>query len=142
MDRENYWKGRSPATEIDSCVNVHLVPGDIICPKCGGKGIYPVELDDIRERCDKCWREGKLDWIEMAMGKEDPYAGYSTSSSSISQSSYTAVRHNWEDDVESPLDKYTDLFAEKLKEAVDRDIMEMLKNVFGTKYKKEKEAYF
>lgn len=144
MDRENYWKGRSEAVEIHPSFNIRLKAGDCICPKCGGKGIYPVELDDPKERCDKCWGEKKLDWIEMAMGKADPYAGMSasSSSSSISNSSYTVVRKNWKEDFESPFDKYIADYAKKLREEIDKYIMGMLRYTFGTKYKKEKEAYF
>ncbi|MHA1816275.1 MAG: hypothetical protein ACTSX1_09735 [Candidatus Heimdallarchaeaceae archaeon] len=142
LDRENYWKGRSEAVEIESYINVCLVPGDIICPKCGGKGIYPVELDDIRERCDKCWREGKLDWIEVAMGKPDPYAGLSTSCSSSSISPTTYSDPEDQNPFEKHLQDYVDKMSNDLQDYIDKDILGMFKYVFGTKYKKEKEVHF
>lgn len=136
LDRENYWKGRSAPAEIEPNINVHLVPGETICPKCGGKGIYPVELDDPRERCHKCWGEKKLDWIEMAMGKQDPYAGLSTSCSSSSISQSTKKPY------EKYLQEYVDKMGEQMKLNIDRDIIGMFKYIFGTKYKKEKEVHF
>ena len=47
-----------------------LLPGEEICPDCSGTGL----AEDYRKyqfppMCGKCWGAGKLDWIQMAMGK-------------------------------------------------------------------------
>lgn len=48
---------------------IELVEGEYKCPECEGDGIvmgdYP--YSDV---CPKCLGEGKLDWIENAMGKK------------------------------------------------------------------------
>ena len=48
-----------------------LKEGEIICPKCNGTGgIDDGCLDeDLIKTCTKCLGDGKLDWIEAAMGK-------------------------------------------------------------------------
>jgi hypothetical protein len=142
LDRENYWKGRSKATQVDSCVNVHLDAEDTICPECEGYGRLPkgeITAFMMPQACDKCWGDKKFDWVERITGKATPeWAGQSTScsSSSISQSSFT---EDWE--TQKPFKKHLqdhiDKMAEQIRHSVDKDILEMLKNVFGTKYKKE-----
>ena len=39
-----------------------LKEGEVICPECEG-----VEFDDYR--CPKCHGYGKLDWVEIIVGK-------------------------------------------------------------------------
>jgi DnaJ-class molecular chaperone len=47
-----------------------LKEGEIICPKCNGTGgIESGSLRDAAKTCRKCFGDGKLDWIEAAMGK-------------------------------------------------------------------------
>lgn len=55
-----------------------LNPGDVICYKCKGKGSSEHEpiLSDMHNgywkmQCDICHGEGKLDWIENIVGKEE-----------------------------------------------------------------------
>lgn len=52
-----------------------LEEGEVFCPKCNGGGSYPykfVKLEDPKYcRCNKCLGTGKLDWIEVCMGKRD-----------------------------------------------------------------------
>jgi hypothetical protein len=70
---------------------IELYEGEELCPKCKGKGeTYNLQNDwGVKwQMCDRCWGEGKLDWIEMAMGKKQPMFG-SSSSSSVSSSSST-----------------------------------------------------
>jgi len=44
--------------------NLELKEGELICPECGGVG-------DIGSfMCSRCHGVGKLDWIQMIMGKE------------------------------------------------------------------------
>jgi len=51
-----------------------LEEGEVFCPKCNGGGSYPykfVKLEDPKYcRCNKCLGTGKLDWIEMCVGKK------------------------------------------------------------------------
>lgn len=48
-----------------------LKEGEVICPKCNGEGkIYGVDYS--YKMCSKCWGVGKLDWIELAMGRKRP----------------------------------------------------------------------
>jgi len=74
---------------------IELLPGEEICPKCDGVGeTLPPDKDDhygVR-MCDRCWGDGKLDWIEMAMGKPIRPRYGSSSSSSMSSSIETTKR--------------------------------------------------
>ena len=65
----------------------------IICDKCDGVGEYHHEKWKFKVTCDKCWGDGKLDWIEKIMGKECPWneSGMSSSSTSSVSSSYTST---------------------------------------------------
>ena len=52
---------------------LELLPGEEICPNCKGSGEEPGNfVEGFRITCHKCWGDGKLDWIEMAMGKPFP----------------------------------------------------------------------
>jgi len=66
---------------------IKLNKGEIICPECNGIGIYstsvnyhtveyrnekiniPTHID--RNECSKCKGEGKLDWVENLVGKNN-----------------------------------------------------------------------
>ena len=87
LDRKGYWEKHETEEDAATRLGIHLRADEHICPRCKGKGLYPIESDYFRERCDKCWGAKKLDWVEMAMGKPDPMAGMSCSSSSCSSSS-------------------------------------------------------
>ena len=68
---------RVDETELDNIYGIELLVGEVICPKCNGKdklGRFAL--------CDRCWGTGKLDWIELAMGKEMPFQLSGTSASS------------------------------------------------------------
>lgn len=51
-----------------------LEEGEVICPKCEGGGSFPkkfAKLEDPYYRCcHKCLGAGKLDWIELCVGKK------------------------------------------------------------------------
>ena len=50
-----------------------LKEGEEACPVCKGKG-YTCDKDDKYDNtrtCWKCWGHGKLDWIELVVGKRD-----------------------------------------------------------------------
>lgn len=57
-----------------------LTLGEVKCKKCGGKGL--VAVNDLPKplecMCPKCFGTGKLDWVEVVVGKR----GFSTSTSS------------------------------------------------------------
>ena len=82
MDRESHWEKQETEGEAAERLGIDLKEGEEICPKCRGKGLYPVNTDYHRERCHICWGAKKIDWIEKIMGKPDPMAGMSCSSSS------------------------------------------------------------
>lgn len=68
---------RVEESELDNIYGIELLSGEVICPKCNGKdklGRFAL--------CDRCWGTGKLDWIELAMGKEMPFQLSGTSASS------------------------------------------------------------
>ena len=49
-----------------------LNPGEVICPKCKANNI--VEKGNLMVwGCDKCQGVGKLDWIEVVVGKNPIY---------------------------------------------------------------------
>ena len=64
--------------------------GEVLCPKCNGSCVGEWE-QPAYSSCEKCWGSGKLDWIELATGKERPCA-VSGRSSSSSRSSSTSSR--------------------------------------------------
>ncbi len=52
-----------------------LKPGEVICPDCNGTG-----QSNEKDRstitligCDKCLGAGKLDWVEVVVGKRPKY---------------------------------------------------------------------
>jgi len=47
--------------------------GEVICDECDGKGEVQYQIDECQStevRCPKCFGDGKLDWVENAMGKK------------------------------------------------------------------------
>jgi len=47
-----------------------LKEGEIICPKCEGKGCFSVPGEpELLKACSKCLGAGILDWIEAIVGK-------------------------------------------------------------------------
>ncbi len=97
----------SAASDSNSSLSSEIVEeseleeGEVICNKCNGKRRirtdkpkwWQLRLTEIESLCPKCWGDGKLDWIENAVGKKRPYWGHvsssSPSSSSLSSSSTT-----------------------------------------------------
>jgi len=47
-----------------------LLPGEVICDKCDGKGWRQTDLWE--NQCEKCWGAGKVDWISHIMGAPPP----------------------------------------------------------------------
>jgi len=45
-----------------------LKEGETICPECKGKGHFQDDHNNI-QTCEKCKGYGKLDWVEMVVGK-------------------------------------------------------------------------
>ena len=125
LGRKSYWETFEAEKEAAARLGIHLNPGECICPRCEGTGRYPVGSDYHKDRCDKCWEAKKLDWIEVAMGKPDPYEGMSVSMSSHSSSSSSSPKFRplkksqWEKEFEES----SRIFAEELKEWVDQEII-------------------
>lgn len=53
---------------------IELKEGERFCTKCDGKGCIPIKkkegLRTVMLKCDKCLGDGKIDWIEEAIGKK------------------------------------------------------------------------
>lgn len=84
-----------------------LKEGEIICPKCNGTGgIDDGYLDeDLIKTCGKCYGDGKLDWIELAMGKPSSMKRYSTRDFNQTM---------------------LDFVAEQMAEQIDKEILETI----------------
>lgn len=60
-----------------------LNPGEVLCSACDGKGYYiqknlPDKIYYFKElniECPTCYGAGKLDWIEVVVGKRKPNLG-------------------------------------------------------------------
>lgn len=102
----NYMNGEiinpSPPPEtilapIQKEIEVDEDRGEIICPRCEGRGAIDVARMDGSLTggtciCDKCWGKGKLDWIEQATGVEPPnYYGSSGTSGSVGVSGFAGT---------------------------------------------------
>jgi len=53
---------------------IKLQDGEKFCPKCDGRGKVPKNKSSglrfsVQLQCDKCLGDGKIDWIEEAVGK-------------------------------------------------------------------------
>ena len=49
-----------------------LKEDEVICPDCNGKGSVPASSMtgvEYKEKCEKCLGSGKLDWVEIIVGK-------------------------------------------------------------------------
>jgi len=61
----------------------YLKEGEIICPKCDGRGTHISYIGDPRDLkvlpiiCPKCRGAGKLDWVENVVGKKKDFIGES-----------------------------------------------------------------
>jgi len=55
---------------------IKLEEDECICPLCDGGGSYPKRFavleDPYYARCYKCCGTGKLDWIDLCVGKRIP----------------------------------------------------------------------
>lgn len=58
--------------------HIVLSEGEKVCPKCKGKGRIPKNNGFFTKHldpsliCDKCFGDGKIDWIEQVTGKQHP----------------------------------------------------------------------
>ena len=97
-----------------------LKEGEIICPKCNGTGgIDDGCLDEeLIKTCGKCYGNGKLDWIEAAMGKQSRMKMYFTD---IPQS-------------------MIDTLSEQIAKEIDKEILE--KVIFEANKQIKKEGNF
>jgi len=50
---------------------VEINEGEVVCNKCKGSGeLVPDLYTPYPRECDKCFGCGKLDWIEVVIGKQ------------------------------------------------------------------------
>ena len=122
--------GRKSNWETDYITDIELLPGDIICDKCSGKGWLEGKTDWYYN-CDKCYGARKLDWVERIMGKANPFPK-------------RALKANWTIEMEEDLvaihdvnleSEIIDILAEELAEKVDEEIMGNIIELSVTKSK-------
>ena len=77
--------------KIENQNNIELSDGEVMCPKCEGRSTVYGQGTGMYNSCDRCWGSGKLDWIELVMGKELPFALSGMSASSSRSRSSTSV---------------------------------------------------
>lgn len=53
---------------------MELKPGEVICDECEGATVIEHRVVNYRQRltCPKCHGTGKLDWVSIIVGKENP----------------------------------------------------------------------
>ena len=87
----------------------------VICNRCDGTGKKLTKHGRFQYSgpCDKCWGEGKLDWIENVVGKERPYLS-SSSTSSVSSTDVSSNHIATQRAVKSYVDMVKD-YAKKMK---------------------------
>ena len=64
--------------KLDMIKNLKLNDGEIICPQCNGTGepnnnmikAHEIRYDLVPLHCDKCYGNGKLNWVENIVGKK------------------------------------------------------------------------
>jgi RecJ-like exonuclease len=54
-------------------MDIELKEGEVICDNCHGKTKSYGESLTI---CKKCWGTGKLDWIDLCVGKKSPFIDF------------------------------------------------------------------
>lgn len=103
----------------------NLKEGEYICPDCGGTGINKNSKmpNKMASSCFTCWGSGKLDWIEMIMGKRP-----------------RKLKGRWtinvSKEIQSFRNSYTkqelvDKFSEQIANDIDKEIMDILTNKGG-----------
>jgi len=50
-------------------MNIKLEEGEVICDNCNG---HTKNFGESITVCTKCWGTGKLDWIDLCVGKKAP----------------------------------------------------------------------
>lgn len=98
-----------------------LKEGEVICPKCNGTGgIDDGHSDeDLIKTCGKCFGDGTLDWIELAMGKPSRMKTYFAADWTKSMS---------------------DFLGEQLAKEIDKEVLE--KVIFEANKQIKKEGDF
>jgi hypothetical protein len=109
------------------CEDIVLQEGEMICDKCEGTG----EGDSNWVKCKKCLGEGKVDWIENAMGgKPNKQPGFIFIDSSSMMSSTLTVASAKDMKIgDLALDDYIkNVVAKKMAEEMDKILLEQLVN--------------
>jgi len=104
-----------------------LEEGEVLCPQCIGTG----KAGTVKEKgkptyftelgtCDKCWGDGKLDWVDLIMGKPSPYR---TLKGDWTLELEEDLQMLYDVDLESNI---LDILAQDLAESIDEEIMETI----------------
>lgn len=104
---------------------IKLEKGGMICPECNGTGIseYVQEINIQNYQtitgktfCKKCLGNGKLDWIENLVGKENPLNNVQMFNESIPQDLIDELYKNMSEHLAKDIDKRImyDINLEKL----------------------------
>jgi DnaJ-class molecular chaperone len=97
-----------------------LKEGEYFCPDCEGAGTETKKKYAVF--CKRCLGQGKLDWIELIMGKSPDeidtsgYSSFSVMGVDSSNSSFATILGN--------------KFVEEFKKKIDKDIMNLLVNKY------------
>jgi DnaJ-class molecular chaperone len=97
-----------------------LESGEILCPKCNGTGAVDGNFHSPAPVCDRCWGAGKLDWIDLIMGKPNPHR---TLKGNWTIKTYKDIKAFHSIDLE---DEMVSILAKELAEEIDKEIMEKL----------------
>ena len=67
-----------------------LTLGEVLCKECKGEGLVRVNKRPhaVKSMCNKCFGAGKLDWIEVVVGKRILSSSSSTSTGMSSSAVY------------------------------------------------------
>jgi len=113
--------------------NLIINPGEVLCDKCSGDGWIKREnknennsqfFDYLNIICDKCYGVGKLDWIEIIVGKEKPKP----------KDFNFKISHMFENEITSDFsNKIINNVVEQMAKEIDKQILDMLINTCEVK---------
>jgi len=101
---------------------MNLCKGEILCPDCKGKR-YSLETDTLdnthsitrNQKCLKCNGEGKLDWVENLIGKDNT-------------KTITGLCTIDNKETNKFLEKIYGNMSKKIAEDIDNEIINLIKN--------------
>ena len=126
LDRKSDGKNRQQKT-IDCS---QLGPGEVKCPNCKGSGWSNKTNSGWLSNCERCWGAGKLDWIEMAMGKPEP--GPRKLDANWTMETAADIEAMFSSDLQKEI---LDSIGKEIAEKVDEEILGKIINLSVTKSK-------